>query len=202
MHVRGTKFSGNRNKDRSGPRIERLRIICLLVAEPRPHHAADVANDHGAPRPLTIRSRWHLFARFGGKPPAGDQAGRLDRLDDIFVANQLWHPPSVGHKSNGLLAECRMAELETMPMETIPDVEEVTETDEPIVAHIVKVGPGESAAGKVLEARINGTPIEALCGYIWVPARDPKQLPVCQACKETYDMYKIFNDGLRDAPSD
>jgi hypothetical protein len=95
-----------------------------------------------------------------------------------------------------------MAELETMPMETIPDVDEVTETGEPNAAHIVKAGPGESAAAKVLEARINGTPIEALCGFVWVPSRDPKQMPVCQACKETYDMYKIFNDGLRDSPSD
>ena len=95
-----------------------------------------------------------------------------------------------------------MAELETLPAETIPDVDELTETGEPVVAHIVKVEPGESAAAKVLDARINGTPIEALCGHIWVPARDPRQLPVCQACKEVYDMYKIFNDGLRDSPSD
>lgn len=95
-----------------------------------------------------------------------------------------------------------MSDLETLPAETIPDVDEVTETDEPIVAHIVKVEPGESATAKVLEARINGTPIEALCGHVWVPARDPKQLPVCQACKEVYDMFKIFNDGLRDSPSD
>ena len=95
-----------------------------------------------------------------------------------------------------------MPDLETLPAETIPDVDEVPQTDEPIVAHIVKVGPGESAAAKVLEARIMGTPVEALCGFVWVPARDPKQLPVCQACKETYDMFRIFNDGLRDSPSD
>ena len=95
-----------------------------------------------------------------------------------------------------------MPDLETLPAETIPDVDEQTETDEPLVAHIVKVEPGESAAAKVLDARINGTPIEALCGYVWVPGRDPRQLPVCQACKDVYDMYKIFNDGLRDSPSD
>ena len=95
-----------------------------------------------------------------------------------------------------------MSELQTLPAETIPAVEVDTETEDPIVAHIVKVGPGETAAAKVLEARINGTPIEALCGHVWVPARDPKQLPVCQACKETYDMYKIFNDGLSDSPAD
>ena len=95
-----------------------------------------------------------------------------------------------------------MSELQTMPAQTIPAVDEDTETEDPIVAHIVKVEPGESAAAKVLEARINGTPIEALCGHVWVPARDPKQLPVCQACKEIYDMFKIFNDGLRDSPGD
>ena len=88
----------------------------------------------------------------------------------------------------------------TLPAETIPAVDEDLQTGEPVVAHIVKTGPGESAAGKVLEARIYGTPIEALCGHVWVPSRDPKQLPVCQKCKEIYDVYKMFNDGLRDTP--
>lgn len=95
-----------------------------------------------------------------------------------------------------------MSELQTLPAETTPALDEDTETGAPTVAHIVKVGPGESAAAKVLEARINGTPIEALCGHVWVPARDPKQLPVCQACKEVYEMFRIFNDGLRDTPGE
>jgi hypothetical protein len=95
-----------------------------------------------------------------------------------------------------------MPELETMPAETRPITEEVLETGEPAVAHIVKTDPGENAAAKVLEARIYGTPIEALCGHVWVPSRDPKQLPMCQACKEIYDMYRGFNDGLRDSPND
>ncbi len=58
------------------------------------------------------------------------------------------------------------------------DVEQTTETGEPARAHIVKVGPGENAAAKILEARVMGTPVEALCGHVWVPSRDPKQLPV------------------------
>jgi hypothetical protein len=95
-----------------------------------------------------------------------------------------------------------MSELQTLPAETIPDLDEDTKTGEPPVAHIVKVEPGESATAKVLEARIYGSPIEALCGHVWVPARDPKQLPVCQQCKEIYEMFKIFNDGLRDSPGD
>jgi Protein of unknown function (DUF3039) len=93
-------------------------------------------------------------------------------------------------------------ELETRPAEIRPDIEEVVEPGEPVQAHIVKVGPDESAAAKVLEARIYGTPVEALCGFVWVPSRDPKQLPLCEECKSIYEMYKAFNDGLRDVPGE
>ena len=66
----------------------------------------------------------------------------------------------------------------------------------------MKVGPGENAAAKILEARVMGTPVEALCGHVWVPSRDPKQLPVCEECKNVYEMYRAFNDRLRDTPGD
>jgi hypothetical protein len=69
------------------------------------------------------------------------------------------------------------------------------------VAHIVKTEPGESAAAKVLEARIYGYPLEALCGHRWVPSRDPKVLPVCTKCKEVYDLYRSMNDDLNETPS-
>ena len=80
--------------------------------------------------------------------------------------------------------------------------EVVTETGDPISAHIVKTEPGESAAGKVLEARLYGTPLEALCGHVWIPSRDPGKHPLCQACKEIYEMFKIFNGGLNDKPTE
>ncbi len=80
--------------------------------------------------------------------------------------------------------------------------EHVLQTGKPLVAHIVKTERDESAAAKVLEARINGTPLEALCGHVWVPSRDPKQLPMCQACKEIYEMYRGFNDGLNERPEE
>ena len=89
-----------------------------------------------------------------------------------------------------------------MPAQTIPDTDRVPETGEPIMAHIVKTEPGENAAAKVVEARIYGTPIEALCGHVWVPSRDPKQLPLCQKCKDIYDAYRSFNDGLNEKPSE
>lgn len=89
-------------------------------------------------------------------------------------------------------------------MQTIPDVDLDLDrqTGEPTAAHIVKTEPGESAAAKVLEARIYGTPLEALCGHVWIPSRDPKQLPLCEACKSIYEMYRMFNDGLNDSPTD
>ena len=95
-----------------------------------------------------------------------------------------------------------MSELTTMPVQVDPELDENPETEEPTAAHIVKVAPGESAAAKVLEARIYGTPLEALCGHVWIPSRDPKQLPLCEKCKSIYEMYRAFNDGLSDSPSD
>jgi hypothetical protein len=95
-----------------------------------------------------------------------------------------------------------MSQVQTMPGKTVPDLQEVLQTGEPVMAHIVKTEPGESAVAKVLEARIYGTPVEALCGYVWVPSRDPKQLPVCQKCKEVYEIYRAFNDGLLDQPGE
>lgn len=92
--------------------------------------------------------------------------------------------------------------LQTRPVETVPVTERVLETSEPTAAHIVKTEPGESAAAKVLEARIYGTAVEALCGHVWVPSRDPKQLPLCEACKSIYEMYRAFNDGLNDQPAE
>ena len=70
------------------------------------------------------------------------------------------------------------------------------------MAHIVKTEPDEDAAGKVLEARIYGTPLEALCGHVWIPSRDPKQLPLCDKCKDIYETYRMFNDGLNEKPEE
>jgi len=96
-----------------------------------------------------------------------------------------------------------MTKLAPRPVETLePDTQDVPQTGEPTVAHIIKTEPGENAAAKVLEARIYGTPLEALCGHVWVPSRDPKQLPLCQKCKDIYEMYRVFNEGLPDRPNE
>ena len=91
----------------------------------------------------------------------------------------------------------------TAPVETTrPDTGRIPQTGDPECAHIVKTNGDESAAAKVLQARIEGTPLEALCGHVWVPSRDPKQLPLCQKCKDIYEMYRSFNDGLNERPSE
>ena len=36
----------------------------------------------------------------------------------------------------------------------------------------------------VVEGIINATPVQALCGKVWVPGRDPKKYPICPTCKE------------------
>lgn len=40
---------------------------------------------------------------------------------------------------------------------------------------------------EVMEALVNGTPIVALCGKVWVPHRDPSKYKVCPTCKELYE---------------
>jgi hypothetical protein len=70
-----------------------------------------------------------------------------------------------------------------------PDVQDpVLETDDPIHAHIV--GPlygdnGEKIPGRarMLEAMVSGTPVEALCGYLWVPSHNPDNYPLCSRCE-------------------
>jgi Protein of unknown function (DUF3039) len=40
---------------------------------------------------------------------------------------------------------------------------------------------------KMLEAMVEGTPVRALCGKMWVPSRDPQRFPVCPECKEIWE---------------
>ncbi len=61
----------------------------------------------------------------------------------------------------------------TLPSDVEPERED----------HLAHIAP----ADKITEGYINGTPVEALCGAVFVPSRDPKNRPVCQACKEIYE---------------
>lgn len=77
---------------------------------------------------------------------------------------------------------------------TETDTETTTTTDTPIVAHVVNCPEGkESTQAWLTEARVFGLEVEALCGYRWVPSRDPENKPVCTACLEEMERI-IHND--------
>lgn len=40
----------------------------------------------------------------------------------------------------------------------------------------------------ITRAYIEGTPVIALCGKVWVPNRDPEKFPVCPECKRLLDL--------------
>jgi Protein of unknown function (DUF3039) len=84
--------------------------------------------------------------------------------------------------------------LATAPAPTFTvDTETVLETDKPKSAHIIDRGDSEQTAEfLVLEARVNKTPLSALCGYTWIPSENPKTLPVCSKCLEMFEFAKSF----------
>ena len=63
---------------------------------------------------------------------------------------------------------------------TAPDIR-IDEGDHERFAHYVE-------KHKLTEALVNGTPVIALCGKVWVPSRDPKRFPVCPECKRLFDL--------------
>jgi Protein of unknown function (DUF3039) len=36
----------------------------------------------------------------------------------------------------------------------------------------------------ITRAAVEGTPVVAICGKVWVPSRDPSKYPVCKTCAE------------------
>ena len=48
---------------------------------------------------------------------------------------------------------------------------------------------------KLTDAMVNGTPVIALCGKVWVPSRAPEKFPVCPECKEIWESMKPGGDS-------
>lgn len=73
---------------------------------------------------------------------------------------------------------------------TTPDTTPSLSTDKVDSAHIVMVPEGEpdqTPQAYVLRASIEGFPVTAICGYTWVPGKDPRKLPICAECKLLFD---------------
>lgn len=64
--------------------------------------------------------------------------------------------------------------------ETKPDLSHGDGGDHERFAHYVQ-------RDKIMESAMDGSPVIALCGKVWVPNRDPKKFPVCPECKEIYE---------------
>ena len=102
------------------------------------------------------------------------------------------------------MVDCAREQIVTLPAPVQPDLDtdHVPQTGEPIVGAHRQDQAGRDAAAKVLEARIYGTPLEALCGHVWVPSATRSSCPLCEQCKSIYEMYRAFNDGLNDGPAE
>lgn len=50
-------------------------------------------------------------------------------------------------------------------------------------AHYVK-------KNKIVESAVLGSAVEALCGKVWIPSRDPQKFPVCPTCQEIFEKLK------------
>jgi hypothetical protein len=54
---------------------------------------------------------------------------------------------------------------------------------------------------RMLEAMVEGTPVRALCGKLWVPSRDPQRFPICPECKEIWEHLRDDKGDGSDGPS-
>jgi len=66
--------------------------------------------------------------------------------------------------------------------DTIIEVAQLDPSD-PIKTHIVSCPMDKSSTEAwIVEARIFGLEVEAICGYKWVPQDDPDKHPICEPC--------------------
>lgn len=70
------------------------------------------------------------------------------------------------------------APLETTTITADPIVDPVTEDgDHDRFAHYAR-------KSDITRATVEGTPVVAICGKVWVPSRDPSKYPICKTCAE------------------
>lgn len=86
-----------------------------------------------------------------------------------------------------------ITEVDIVPYEDAND-------DKEHLTHVVDVlnnlhlwKPGMTAQDIVDIARMTGQEVESLCGYRWIPQRNPEKYPVCQICMDVAGM--IIREG-------
>ncbi len=73
-----------------------------------------------------------------------------------------------------------MSDITTTPVEERVTHPVTDDGDHDRFAHYVRKADAARAA-------VEGTPVVALCGKVWVPSRDPQKYPVCKTCAEIRD---------------
>lgn len=103
-----------------------------------------------------------------------------DCMDTLFSYqvenNQRVH--GVDHRRHHLSSVVVMTESDTKTVQK-PDAR-TSRGDSDEVAHIVM-------KDDQMRGYMSGTPIQALCGKVWVPTRNYNGMPVCQNCVEKRD---------------
>lgn len=77
--------------------------------------------------------------------------------------------------------------MKTSTLERV-ETEIDTSTDKPESHHyVLEKGEDETAQAHVMRSMVEGTPVTAICGHVFVPSRAAKRLPLCAECKAIYD---------------
>lgn len=80
-----------------------------------------------------------------------------------------------------------------MSTQTLNRPDQQVSTGQPWYSHLVAPFTDErgnilkTGVERVMEARLMGTTVTALCGFRWVPQRDPANHPPCPKCVEILD---------------
>ena len=70
---------------------------------------------------------------------------------------------------------------DSAPLETIDPTEEIVtnpvtdDGDHDRFSHYAR-------KADITRAAVEGTPVVAICGKVWVPSRDPSKYPICKTC--------------------
>ena len=65
----------------------------------------------------------------------------------------------------------------------------ITPTEETVTNPVTDDGDHDRFAhyarkNDVTRATVEGTPVVAICGKVWVPSRDPLKYPICKTCAD------------------
>lgn len=64
-----------------------------------------------------------------------------------------------------------------------PDTQNTEPGDHDKLSHYVR-------KADIVKAQVEGVPVQAVCGKVWLPTRDGERFPVCPDCKAIYEQMR------------